>query len=219
MRLNKNWMLYILTLSMWLVGAPAMAADLTANLSVSSDYVWRGKTQTGGEAAVSGGVDYSYDANVYFGTWMSNTNVDLENGGCCSSELDLYAGYTGDYKKISYDVGFIMYRYPQAASSENFEEFYGGVSYKQFSGKLSFSSDKGSYLEGAVDFELPKKFLLTLHIGKYDYKSKTGTKDYTDFNASLNKGDITFTISDTDTSGTIDDDMKFFVAWSKNFDL
>ena len=62
-------------------------AEVYANVAASSNYFWRGITQTQDGAAVSGGIDYSNDSGFYAGTWVSN--VDF--GSKTSYELDLYA--------------------------------------------------------------------------------------------------------------------------------
>ena len=44
-----------------LVGAVTANAGVTGNIAASSDYVWRGITQTNHASAVSGGIDCSYE--------------------------------------------------------------------------------------------------------------------------------------------------------------
>ena len=50
-------------------------AEISGNVAIASDYVFRGISQTNNEAALQGGIDYSYDfgpAAVHAGIWGSN---------------------------------------------------------------------------------------------------------------------------------------------------
>ena len=87
------------------MASSAALADVTANIGVTSNYLWRGVTQTANESAVSGGLDYSHESGAYIGTWVSSL-------GGYQYENDVYLGYAGEASDISYDIGYILYRYP-----------------------------------------------------------------------------------------------------------
>jgi uncharacterized protein (TIGR02001 family) len=82
----------------------AHAGDVTYNLDVTSDYVFRGISQTSAKPAVQGGIDYAKGL-FYAGTWASS--VDFANG----YEVDLYAGVKPVVGKTSFDFGVITYQY------------------------------------------------------------------------------------------------------------
>ena len=67
-------------------------AEVTANMAASSNYYWRGVTQSADQAAISGGVDYANEAGFYAGGWASN--IDFGPTTSASYELDLYAGFS-----------------------------------------------------------------------------------------------------------------------------
>jgi uncharacterized protein (TIGR02001 family) len=48
----------------------------SANIGAVSNYMWRGVTQTGDQAAVQGGIDVGHDSGFYAGTWLSNVDFD-----------------------------------------------------------------------------------------------------------------------------------------------
>ena len=48
------------------------SAEFESNVALSSEYMWRGMTQTDGQPAVSGGFDISGESGAYFGVWGSN---------------------------------------------------------------------------------------------------------------------------------------------------
>ena len=56
-----------------LLSVQASAVEgLSANVAATSNYLWRGVSQTGNAAAISGGIDYAADSGFYAGTWASN---------------------------------------------------------------------------------------------------------------------------------------------------
>jgi uncharacterized protein (TIGR02001 family) len=200
--------------------APMIAsAELTGNVGLSSDYVWRGLTQTAGDSAISGGLDYSAPYGLYVGTWASNTSFG-------SPELDLYGGYAAEFGGVGIDVGYIGYLYPgidddpatataDEGGSLDWAEAYVGVSWKMLSLTYSFSEDTwntrtdSSYIDLSAEFDVGKDLKLAVHVGKYDFDADDlyGTStpnnpafvwdDYTDYSLSLSKGDFTITYSDT----------------------
>ena len=73
--------------SMFLIlSSYASAVEISGNVGLSSDYIWRGMTQTNGDAAINGGFDLATDNGFYFGTWSSNAGGAGSN---YSMELDL----------------------------------------------------------------------------------------------------------------------------------
>jgi uncharacterized protein (TIGR02001 family) len=121
--------------------APAAATELKAafNFGLTSDYIFRGFSQTRKNPALQGGVDLTYGI-AYAGIWASglnfNTATDPYIGGPvkANAEVDLYAGIkpvfktaTGDY---NFDIGGIYYTYPGAKDPRaelNYFEFKAGV--------------------------------------------------------------------------------------------
>ena len=142
----------------------AMAAEesphsLSANVSLTSDYVFRGVSQTQGGPAIQGGFDYSHASGFYVGTWASNVSwvstKDPLPGGSGdgwfkdnnSMEIDLYGGYKGEVGDLGYDVGVITYYYPgdqipasSGATDPDTTELYLGASWKFLSAKYSYTA-------------------------------------------------------------------------------
>ncbi len=169
---------------------------LSMNVGIVSDYVYRGLTQTNGNPAIQGGIDYVYKGHAYLGAWLSNSSYysDLMNGASSSLEADGYAGYKGKFAgDWNYDVGFLHYDYPgtyPAASlaaaklvNPNSNEIYGALGYKEVSVKYSRSTGAlfgipGSsgtyYLEANGDFPLwGSGFTLSLHAGRQSFQGMT----------------------------------------------
>ena len=112
-------------------------AELSANISMANNYLWRGLTQSINEPAISGGIDYAHESGLYVGTWVSNVSYVNANGADTTGdsfgyEHDLYIGYGGEYNGISYDFGYLYYNYDDDAKFD-FGEIYGSVGYMGFS--------------------------------------------------------------------------------------
>ena len=54
------------------------SAGVSANLGITSNYLFRGVTQTDGSTATQGGLDYEHASGLYVGGWGSN--VDFGDG-------------------------------------------------------------------------------------------------------------------------------------------
>ena len=111
-----------LLLLLTIVSLPSFAS-VSANVSFTSDYIWRGMTQSDGPA-IQGGFDYASDGGFYAGIWGSNVNFNDGAG----SELDYYFGYGFDMGSVGVDVGYLAYDYPENDSDLDFEEMYVGLS-------------------------------------------------------------------------------------------
>ena len=105
-----------------LLSLPAFA-NVSANVSFSSDYIWRGMTQTDGPA-MSGGFDFESENGFYAGIWGSNVNFNDGAG----SELDYYFGYGFEVGNVGIDLGYVAFDYPQNNTGLDFEEIVIGLS-------------------------------------------------------------------------------------------
>jgi hypothetical protein len=109
------------------------AAETPAPLSVSgsatltSDYRFRGVSQTDGDMAVQGGVTVSHESGVYAGAWGSNLAGWGTFGGA-NMELDLYAGVKLPVGAGTLDTGLVWYMYPGGADETDFAELYAKLS-------------------------------------------------------------------------------------------
>src|SRR5688572_25761652 len=93
--------------------APAFAQEVTVsgNVALTTDYAFRGISQTDQSPAIQGGLDLSA-GGFYAGTWASNINFGT---GGANMELDVYGGYKFAAGPVSFDVGIVGYLYPGAA--------------------------------------------------------------------------------------------------------
>lgn len=106
------------------VAAPAKQFTPSANISYSSQYLFRGIQQSDKNIAVSGGFDLNHSSGLYVGTWSSNVTY----GGLTSIETDVYMGLSKTFMSTDFDMGGIYYMYPGAASALDFDFFEAYIS-------------------------------------------------------------------------------------------
>ncbi|GAB5413582.1 MAG: TorF family putative porin [Congregibacter sp.] len=220
--------------------APTQAGDLSANVSVTNNYIWRGLTQTENESAVQGGIDYADDSGFYVGTWVSNVNYGPSD--VYSYEHDMYFGYAFEAGGVSWDFGYLYYNYDKEAEFD-FGEVYARVGLGGFSAAAyvltnteadeadgqDFGAGGTYYLSADYGFTVGDGIDIGLHVGYHDgdfAEAFNGTDDgYFDYNISLSKGGFGFMITDTNASGPAagggfdNDQVKFVVSYSVGVDL
>lgn len=119
--------------------APAGPHTFTGNMTIASDYRFRGISQTYKGPAIQGGVDYSHESGLYLGNWNSNVSSAVYTGGA-GIEMDFYGGYKKAFGDFGLDVGYLFYYYPSAAYLDkkfNNQEVYVAGSWKFVSLKYS----------------------------------------------------------------------------------
>src|SRR3954471_5124535 len=65
---------------------------VTGNMTLVTDYRFRGISQTLGRPAIQGGFDYAHESGVYLGNWNSNVSSAAGYPGG-NLEMDFYGGY------------------------------------------------------------------------------------------------------------------------------
>jgi uncharacterized protein (TIGR02001 family) len=112
-----------------LAAARSEAADFTGTAALTTDYVWRGSTQTQGDPAVQAGFKVASESGFYGSVWGSNVEFAPELHA--SSELDFTVGWG---KQLSddwaVDVNVLRYQYPSTTADLNWTELNGTVTYK-----------------------------------------------------------------------------------------
>ena len=189
--------------------APAAAAlpsdhTFAGNVGLFSQYRFRGISQTFGQPALQGGIDYSHSSGVYLGNWNSNVNSGA-GFPAGNLEMDFYGGWKKSWGDWGLDVGFIYYYYPgsnaNTAAGTTFtnpknpgktfngtvdnKEIYIGGSWKWLSAKYFYATDsyfslpgtKGSnYLDLTANYDLGGGWGLVGHVGSFKLKNwSTGT--------------------------------------------
>jgi uncharacterized protein (TIGR02001 family) len=160
----------------------ALAADpapLTGNLTIISDYKFRGYTQTNYKPALQGGIDYALPGGFYIGNWNSSIEQSLYGGA--SLESDFYGGFKGKIGGLDFDIGAIHYMYPGSTGPKiSNSELYSGLSMGPLAAKLYYAltdyfsysklfggpkTDGTIYLDLAANHDLGGGLTLNAHVG------------------------------------------------------
>lgn len=128
-----------------LSAASVAMADVTGTANVTSEYVFRGISSSGG-AAVQGSLDYAHESGLYAGLWASNVAPLLADG----NELDVILGWSGDiYEGLGLDIGAIYYIFSEDSQVDvagvdedlDYWEIYGGLSFGPVSLTLYYADN------------------------------------------------------------------------------
>jgi len=214
--------------------APALAQEvvISGNVALTTDYTFRGVSQTDESPAIQGGLDLSA-GSFYAGTWASNINFGT---GGANLELDVYGGYKFEAGPVAFDVGVIGYLYPGAADDApagelDYWEGYvkpsialsdqftlGGAIY--YSPEFTGESGDGWYYEINGAFALSPEFSVSGGVGMQTVDTAgffAGEDDYTTYNfggtySAMGLGfDLRYVGTDVDNVGIFDDRVVFSV--------
>ena len=201
------------------VASSVAMAGASANVALSTDYVFRGYSFSEGAPAISGGFDYDFENGFAVGAWGSSTS-----GVNSGLELDLYGSYSGEVSGVGYSVGYTNYRFPggDTASDVDVGEVFAGVSFMGFGltyydGDNDFGAD---YLELTYGMDLTKDYSLGLSYGITDFDG--AAEDVADYKVSVSTeiGGFGFELAATDTDantpGDLNDDSRVFLTISKS---
>lgn len=182
-------------------------AGVSGSATLTSDYVFRGVSQTNEEPALQGGIEYAHDGGFYVGAWGSNVSwlSDIPGDISSSLELDGYLGYRGKAGgNVAWDVGVLQYWYPgtfpDGFNSADTTELYAGftitpVDTVSFGLKYSHAvtdlfgytdSDGSGYLDASANWSFVPGWTLNLHAGK-QWIENNEDFEYTDWKLGVTK--------------------------------
>lgn len=175
---------------------PAPEREFTYSFSITgtSDYVFRGVTQTDGDPTIQGAINIGYGI-FYAGIWASG--VDFGPTEDADIEADYYAGIKPTWGGATFDFGVIYYDYPgydypknealelKASVSGSLIDKLSGVATIYYS--PDYNDKEYAVFEGGLAYALPKVWIfdptVSGQVGYVDWQS-AGT-DYTYWNAGL----------------------------------
>ena len=201
---KKTWLSIALSAALLSLPLAAAAQDEAAeesdsgfswNAALTSDYVFRGVSQTDEDPALQLGMDFSFDNGFYVGAWGSN--VDFGTGSP-DIELDTYIGWNTDLSdSVNLDLMLNRYNYFGEA------DWYGSADYNELIATLSVNEtynftlgytndvynldDDGYYYGLAGSWGLGEAWGLDASVGRSAFGSSTFIEDYTDWSLSVNR--------------------------------
>ena len=180
MRFFTVWLLLVL------LSQPVLAAEFGGYVTLTSDYVKRGVTQSDGHGAVQLGVDASFDNGIFFGAWGST--ADIHNGPTRhrDMELNLYVGYQLEATQkwqvgasvVAYDypgqTGDVDYAYIEYLLSANYDDRF-WLEYA-YSPDLYHTGRDSHNIEALAEFGLSQSWAVSGGIGVYDVSDLAGDR-------------------------------------------
>jgi uncharacterized protein (TIGR02001 family) len=153
----KGWIKLGAVALLAMVSSSALAG-FSGTATLTSDYDYRGISQTDSNPALQGSVLFNTDSGFYASAWGSS--LDWGPDSDASVEIDYFGGITREFgdSGLSWDLGVLAYTYP-GLSSANFIEYYGGLVYGGFNIKASYSDDfagvgeSGWYINGGYTWK------------------------------------------------------------------
>jgi uncharacterized protein (TIGR02001 family) len=149
-----------------------MPVDVGFGLAVTSNYLFRGITNSSNDPAIQGYIEPRIGP-IYASVWSSN--VDFGEG-LDGAEIDVGVGIRPQIDQLSLDIGYVHYFYAPDDLTPDYGELFGKGEYKfddvvtlgsqiYFAPDYSQTDNNATYVEGNVKIALPEKFLLSGGIG------------------------------------------------------
>jgi uncharacterized protein (TIGR02001 family) len=165
----------------------APSPTVAFNVAGTTNYVFRGVSQTDNKAALQGGADAGYGI-LYAGVWASNVKFA---GDKADVEIDTYAGVKPSLGGVTFDLGVIHYGYLgeaagvqddywelKAAASKGFDKLTVGAAV-YYSPDFFARTDDAVYYEANASYAATPKLSVSGALGHQDV-SYAG--DYTTWN-------------------------------------
>lgn len=159
-------------------------ADVNGHVGYSSDYMWRGATQSAGASSLNASIEL--DSNGFFvGAWVG----EVDFGDEATQERDLYAGYNLNVSdSLDFTLGLIQYRYDKG-NYDTLEEGFVKVGYNNLNLSYFLDTDtEDDYAHISYDLWFVDALDVTLGYGYHDEDNDFST-------LSLSKTFNNFTLS------------------------
>jgi uncharacterized protein (TIGR02001 family) len=155
----------------------SLGLTVTTTPAVTTNYIFRGISQTRNRPAVQGTIDIEHESGVYVGAFASNANFAGTN---IRQEVDGLFGYRFSVADMKLDIGATYFGYPgydrppggfEAAWWEvNLRASYEVAPFKlvglfAWSPNYNFESGNAFYLEGGFDLSLPAALTFAARAG------------------------------------------------------
>ncbi|HEX7991251.1 MAG TPA: TorF family putative porin [Stenotrophomonas sp.] len=173
--------LYFVAFVALTASANALALDTSGSAALTSDYVWRGSTQSQGDAAVQAGFRVTGAGGFYASAWGSNVEFAPETHA--SSELDFVVGWNGKLADDwALDANLLHYRYPATTVDLNWTELNTTLTWKDnywlslgWSPQALGTTQDGLYTQLGARMPLSPQLRLEAAAGWYQLQDAVGS--------------------------------------------
>jgi len=185
----------------------------TFNLAVTTDYRFRGVSQSDNDPALQGSVEYSHPSGFFANVWASTIDFAPFGDNDASVEVDLTAGYRHEFSKSTEGlIKLVYYWYPDAdpppGADTDYVEIIAGLSHQlsevTLTGEIAYSpeysggvGDAWALTGGAAVPLAPKWWVFDNGIeasGHLGHQSFDRAADYTFWDLGVSAGIDIFTL-------------------------
>jgi len=159
-------------------------AGVNGSIGYSSDYMWRGVSQSAGASSFNAGIEL--DSNGFFvGAWIG----EVDFGDEATQEQDLYLGYNLDVMdNLDVQLGLIQYRYDKG-DYDTVEEGFVKVGYNNLTVSYFLDTDtEDDYAHVSYDLWFVNGVDATIgyvyHDRNDDFSTLSLSKDFNNFTLS-----------------------------------
>ena len=198
----------LLVLSFFMIPSLSLfAAERVLELTLTSNYVFRGDTQTNDKAAVQ--ANYAWiqgeDAGFYAGFFASNVSQ--------GAEVDVFGGFKLPLGNLILDFGAIEYMYTDSNFKDFSHEFYASVQYDLTYLKYFFGENEATYLDIGTGFKVFADMELLVHYGEVFVAGNPGGNDYSvSLQKEFNSVNLGVTATYEDKAPTKDSEFFAFIS-------
>ena len=151
----------------------ASAQDVSFNLTATSDYVWRGVSQSDEDFAIQGGADFE-SGIFYAGTWASTVDFGDET----DAEWDIYLGVAPSAAGFDWDFGVTHYMYMGDADGSDYDFTEASAAVSRAIGAVTYglkvayspdffgAEDDATYLEANFELEPAPQWSVSGAVGQ-----------------------------------------------------
>lgn len=169
--------------------------EFAGEVTITTDYVWRGVSQTSEDPALQAGFEASHSSGFYAGVWGSNVDFDDPDDGI-DLEVDLFVGFAFDLNEnLNLDLSATRYFYPGANSGYN-------IDYNEYAATLTIQEQvffSVAYADDMVNSDVESMYYQlggewefgdsgwgwSAAIGHFDFDSDIG--DYSDLSLGISR--------------------------------
>lgn len=160
--------------------------ELSGRVTLASEYVFRGQTQSDGNPVVQAGIDYAHRSGFFLGAWASTLDL-VSPTGRRDAELDYYLGwhFSGDWP-LSAALSLTRYTYPGQTTAFDYDytEALVTASWEgRYSLEIGYAQDvygfpvNARHIELRVDWPLRNAWVISGGLGVNDLEN-LGSSQY-----------------------------------------
>lgn len=138
--------------------------NLTGNLTWTSNYIFRGVSQTRNLPAIQGGLTYTFPWGIYANMWGSNVKFEDSDA---TVEIDGILGFNKEIGNFTMDINVARFFYP-SAQDLSYNELNTLFNYYFLQFGVSYSADvyathqSGTYYQGGINYDIPSQYFFNV---------------------------------------------------------